>query len=132
MELALLVVLMALVIHYPQKSGPARISRKHDLDAPRIEVTFNGDYTEEMMLDTGASLTSITQETAKTLNVKPLGVGTFILADGTNVILPIGKVDSIEVGGAKVENVDVAIGGDTGLLGQSFLVSMKSSSNAMS
>jgi predicted aspartyl protease len=119
MELALLMLLIALVIHYPHKSGPARIKRGDDL-TPRIDVTFNGDYEEEMMLDTGASLTTITQDMAKTLKVKPVGEGVFTLADGKKVKMPIGEVDSIEVGGAKVENVAVAIGGDTPLLGQNF------------
>jgi aspartyl protease family protein len=119
MELALLIVLMALVIHYPRKSGPARINRKSDLDVPRIEVTFNDNQTEEMILDTGASITTITPKMAKNLNVTLLGAGKFTLADGSHVVMPVGKVDSIEVGGAKVENVQVAIGGDA-LLGQSF------------
>ncbi|WP_414587525.1 TIGR02281 family clan AA aspartic protease [Scytonema sp. PCC 10023] len=120
MELALLMLLIALVIHYPRKSGPAQIKRGDDL-TPRIDVTFNDDYQQEMMLDTGASLTTITQEMAKTLKVKPVGEGVFILADGKKVKMPIGEVKSIEVGGAKAENVEVAIGGgDTPLLGQSF------------
>lgn len=111
--------LIALVIHYPRKSGPARIKRGDDL-TPRIEVTFNDDYKEEMVLDTGASLTTITQDMAKTLKVKPVGEGVFILADGKKVKMPIGEVKSIEVGGAKVDNVKVAIGGGDALLGQNF------------
>ena len=118
MELALLVLLMALVIHFPRKSGPARVLREDSL-TPRIEVTFNDEHKEEMMLDTGASLTTITQNMAKTLKVKPLGEGVFTLADNKQVKMPIGKVESIEVGGAKVENVVVAIG-NVPLLGQSF------------
>jgi predicted aspartyl protease len=119
MELALLMLLIALVIHYPRKSEPARIKRGDDL-TPRIEVTFNDDYTEEMVLDTGASLTTITQDMAKTLKVKPVGEGVFILADGKEVKMPIGEVKSIEVGGTKVDNVKVAIGGGDALLGQNF------------
>ncbi|MEH1787146.1 retropepsin-like aspartic protease [Nostoc sp.] len=118
MELALLVALMALVIHYPRKSGPAPIKRGFDR-TPRIKVTFNDDYTEEMMLDTGASITTITQAMAKTLKVKPIGERYFELADGKIIKYPIGEVDSIEVGGAKLENVEVAIGGSA-LLGQNF------------
>ena len=118
MELALLVLLMALVIHFPRKSGPARVQRGDSL-TPTIEVTFNDEHKEEMMLDTGASVTTITQNMAKTLKVKPVGEQIFILADGKEVKMPIGEVKSIEVGGAKVENVEVAIG-NVPLLGQSF------------
>ncbi|MBW4626590.1 MAG: retroviral-like aspartic protease family protein [Brasilonema octagenarum HA4186-MV1] len=118
MELALLVLLMALVIHFPRKSGPARVQRGNSL-TPRIEVTFNDEHKEEMILDTGASVTTITQNMAKTLKVKPVGEAVFTLADNKQVKMPIGKVESIEVGGAKVENVVVAIG-NVPLLGQSF------------
>ena len=112
---------MALVIHYPRKSGPARISREDDFDTPKIDVTFNSVYTEEMTLDTGASFTTITEKMAQTLNVKKEGEAEFIFADGSTKKWPVGIVDSIEVGGAKVENVVVAINsGSTKLLGQSF------------
>ncbi|NJM73942.1 MAG: hypothetical protein HC862_29680 [Scytonema sp. RU_4_4] len=118
MELALLIILMALVIHFPRKSGPARIQRGDNL-TPIIEVIFNDEHKEEMILDTGATFTTITQNMAKTLKVKPLGEQVFTLADGKTVKMPIGEVQSIEVGGAKVENVRVAIG-NMPLLGQTF------------
>ncbi|MBR8841044.1 MAG: retroviral-like aspartic protease family protein [Stigonema ocellatum SAG 48.90 = DSM 106950] len=122
MGTALLILLMALVIHYPRKSGPARIKREGEFDPPKIDVTFNGDYKEEMELDTGASLTQITEKMAKTLNVKKVGDTEFTFADGSKKKWPIGIVDSIEVGGAKEENVIVAINTDSNikLLGQSF------------
>ncbi|NMF65290.1 retropepsin-like aspartic protease family protein [Brasilonema octagenarum] len=118
MELALLVLLMAMVIHFPRKSGPAIIKRESD-DLPRIKATFNDDYQQEMILDTGASVTTITQNMAKTLKVKPVGEAVFTLADNKQVKMPLAEVESIEVGGAKVENVLVAIG-NVPLLGQSF------------
>ncbi|MBP5976627.1 retroviral-like aspartic protease family protein [Brasilonema sp. CT11] len=117
MELVLLVLLMALVIHFPRKSGPAIIKREND-DLPRIKATFNDDYQQEMILDTGATLTSITKKMADELKVERMGKVRIITGGGV-VVRDFGTVDSIEVGGAKVENVEVTIG-DVPLLGQSF------------
>lgn len=119
MAIALLILLIALVIHYPRQSGPARVKKSSHFDVPKIDVIFNEDYKEEMMLDTGASITTITEKMARDLNVKKESEAELILADGSKKKLPIGTVNSIEVGGAKVENVLVAIG-NSKLLGQSF------------
>lgn len=88
-----------------------------------LDVKFNGVRNYEMILDTGASITLINREMARALGVRPVSVGRFKVADDRVVELPIGYVRSVSVGGATVNNVEVAIsdGGEVGLLGQNFL-----------
>ena len=90
---------------------------------PIIEVTFNGNQQFEMILDTGASGTVITQKMASSLGVMPVGKAKANTASSKAVEFPIGYVDSIEVGGARVNRIVVAIAGsdlETGLLGHDF------------
>ncbi|MCT7950393.1 retroviral-like aspartic protease family protein [Ancylothrix sp. C2] len=87
-----------------------------------IDVTFNNQQTFEMILDTGASGTVITKAMASALNVVPEGVIVASTPSDQAVQFPIGKVRSIEVGGASIQNVTVAIATqlEIGLLGQDF------------
>jgi clan AA aspartic protease (TIGR02281 family) len=90
---------------------------------PVIEVTFNGGQVFEMIVDTGASGTVITQEMAQSLGVVPEGEVTADTASGKGVKFATGRVRSIGVPGIVAKNVRVAIGGDAlelGLLGQDF------------
>ncbi|NMG18643.1 retropepsin-like aspartic protease [Brasilonema bromeliae] len=90
---------------------------------PIIEVTFNGTQPFEMILDTGASGTVITQKMANALGVVQVGKAKANTANSKAVEFPIGYVDSMEVAGAKVNHVAVAIAGadlETGLLGHDF------------
>lgn len=90
---------------------------------PIIEVTFNGNQRFDMILDTGASGTVITQEMAFALGVVPVGKAKANTASSKAVVFPIGYVDSIEVGGVIVHQTAVAIAGsdlETGLLGHDF------------
>ncbi|MGK7918436.1 MAG: TIGR02281 family clan AA aspartic protease [Trichodesmium sp.] len=91
--------------------------------SPVIDVTFNGDQTYEMILDTGATSTLITEDMAKALNILPFDTGTFTLADGKNVELGIGIVSSISAGGLTINQLRIAISPpskELGLLGQNF------------
>jgi predicted aspartyl protease len=122
MEFAVAVLLAILIIHYPRNDGPAKIKRRSG-GCPIIDVTFNGEYEQEMLVDTGASKTTINKKMADNLNVKPVKDGYFIMASGKVEKFPIGFVDSIEVNGTKVDNVEVAIldsSKEVGLLGQNF------------
>lgn len=88
-----------------------------------IDVTFNGNQTVEMVVDTSASGTIITAAMAKSLGVVQEAEVITETADGKGVTLPIGKVKSIAVAGAIQEDFPVAIGGaevEVGLLGQDF------------
>jgi predicted aspartyl protease len=90
---------------------------------PIIEVTFNGNRQFEMIVDTGASGTVITQSMANALEVVPIGKAKANTASSKAVEFPIGYVDSMAVAGVTVDKVAVAIAGselETGLLGHDF------------
>lgn len=91
---------------------------------PIIDVTFNGQRTLEMIVDTGASATVVTQKNAKLLDIVPVGKARVNTASERNVTVPVGFVDSIEINGALVKHIPVAIAGpelDIGLLGHDVL-----------
>ena len=73
-----------------------------------------------MLFDTGASGTLITPAMANAIGVVIVGEATVQIADGSQVAMPIGYIDSIEVGGLVKEGVLVGIGGNVALLGQDF------------
>ena len=105
------------------KDGIIRAKIKRRISAtPVIEVTFNGLQTFEMILDTGASGTLITQAMARSLQVKPIGVVHAGIADGSTLQFKIGRVQSISVNGLIAKNLEVAIAPsmDVGLLGHDF------------
>ncbi|MBE9125664.1 MULTISPECIES: retropepsin-like aspartic protease family protein [unclassified Coleofasciculus] len=90
---------------------------------PVIEVTFNGEQTFEMVVDTGASGTVVTQAMAQSLGIVPEGEVVADTASAKGVKFPIGKVKSIGVEGAVQNDFPVAIAGsdlELGLLGQDF------------
>lgn len=91
---------------------------------PVIDVTFNSGQTFEMIIDTGASGTVITQAMAQSLGVVREGEVTANTASGKGIKFSTGKVESIAVEGIVAKDVRVAIGGpdlELGLLGQDFL-----------
>ena len=77
-----------------------------------------------MIVDTGASGTVITQQTAAALGVVPTATAKANTASARNVEYSIGQVSSIQVNGAVVKDVAVAIAPspelETGLLGHDF------------
>ncbi|WP_170861330.1 retropepsin-like aspartic protease [Geitlerinema sp. PCC 9228] len=89
---------------------------------PVVEVTFNGNQTFEMLFDTGASGILISEQVAQELGVEPEGTAIVETASDREAEFQTGRVDSVEAGGLKRENIRVAIGNriDLGLLGQSF------------
>lgn len=90
---------------------------------PIVEVTFNGQQQFEMIVDTGASGTVITQEMANALGIVPVGKAKANTASSRAVEFPVGYVNSMAVGGVIVNKVAVAIAGaelETGLLGHDF------------
>lgn len=97
--------------------------KRRQRGTPVIDVTFNGTQTFEMVVDTGASGTVITQAMAKSLNIVPDGAVTANTASAKGVTFRTGIVESIAVNGAVERKVRVSIGGaelDIGLLGQDF------------
>jgi hypothetical protein len=90
---------------------------------PIVTVTFNGQQQFDMIVDTGASGTVITQQMANALGVVTVGKAKANTASSKGVEFPIGYVDSMAVGGVIVNRVPVAIAGaelETGLLGHDF------------
>ncbi len=90
---------------------------------PIIDVTFNGKQSFEMIVDTGASGSVITQRMAKLLGVIAVGKAKANTASAQSVEFPIGYVDSMEAGGVEVKKVAVAIAPEqlqNGLLGHDF------------
>ena len=107
----------------PVDTGIYRIPiKRRSGNTPIIDVTFNGKKTFEMIFDTGASGTLITQSMANALQLKPSGTLQASIADGSIIKLKTGQVKSIGAGGAEVNNVRVAIApkAETGLLGHDF------------
>ncbi|HEY9810361.1 MAG TPA: retropepsin-like aspartic protease [Halomicronema sp.] len=102
------------------KSGVFQVPiKRRDGGIPVIDVMFNGKQKFEMLLDTGASITKITEAMAKTLGVVADGKIRAQVASGDFVDFPTGKVSQINVGGAVASNVQVSIG-SVPLLGQNF------------
>lgn len=92
-------------------------------NTPVIQVTFNGNQRFEMIVDTGASGTLITQRMAQALGVVPVAAAMVDTASERGVTVPLGYVNSIEVNGAVAQDVLVAIAGPQlgiGLLGHDF------------
>ncbi|AUT03420.1 hypothetical protein CLI64_25075 [Nostoc sp. CENA543] len=90
---------------------------------PVVSVTFNGQQQFDMIVDTGASGTVITQAMANALGVIPVGKAKANTASSRAVEFPIGYLDSMTLGGVTVNRVPVAIAGtelETGLLGHDF------------
>lgn len=88
---------------------------------PVIEVNFNDRYNFEMMLDTGASVTALTRQMAKTLKIKPEGSVQMHTPSDT-IYVPWSTVNSVKTGGIKSKKVAIIVSPalDMGLLGQNF------------
>jgi clan AA aspartic protease (TIGR02281 family) len=95
------------------------------------ETILNGRIKQNFIVDTGASFTLISKQAAKELGLTIDENTPFIpVASVSSVILtPLMTLNSVRVGKAEVENVDVLIynmpSGQEGLLGNSFLNKFK-------
>ena len=106
----------------PGQVFQAKILRR-EAGTPIIGVTFNGNQTFEMIVDTGASGTVITQRMAAMLRLVPVAKLKFDTASAKGIELQLGKVHTMEVNGATAQGLLVAIAGpqlETGLLGHDF------------
>ncbi|MEH1800420.1 MAG: retropepsin-like aspartic protease [Nostoc sp.] len=111
------------IIAAPSDNRVFRVSIKRRFGGtPVIDVTFNDKKTFEMIVDTGASGTIITQGMANTLKLQATGTMQAQIADGSEVEFPTSKVKSIAVGGVTAHNLQVAIApkASIGLLGHDF------------
>lgn len=90
---------------------------------PIVEIVFDGNQRFDMLFDTGASSTLITEAMARALRLKAVGLTPKGVADGAVVLLPFAFVKSIEVDGRLKRKLEVAIAPPAmpiGLLGQDF------------
>jgi len=77
-----------------------------------LDVTFNGKVTEEMVFDTGASLTVLPTDLAKKIGLTPSDSDPTIqchIADGSIVDAKKMTIPSIRVGKFTVKNVECAV-----------------------
>lgn len=100
------------------KKFQAKIKRRES-GVPVIDVTFNGKQKFEMLLDTGASQTMITTDMADALGIVQVSTEKAVVASGDVIDSPVGRVNSIRVGDATVNDASVFIGASP-LLGQNF------------
>ncbi|MCU0551730.1 MAG: retroviral-like aspartic protease family protein [Leptolyngbya sp. Prado105] len=92
--------------------------RKNNI--PVVDVLFNNNQRFEMMVDTGASATMITQEMARQLGARSIGETQAMTAAGITTV-QIAMVQSISISGKTIRDVPVSIGPlDIGLLGHDF------------
>jgi hypothetical protein len=112
-----------LVVQEPAEKAFTIPIKRRAGGTPVIDVTFNGNQQFEMIVDTGASATVITQRMATALAVVPVGRAKANTASSKAVEFPIGYINSMEVEGVRVSKIPVAIAGtqlETGLLGHDF------------
>lgn len=84
-----------------------------------VTLTGNGGTQQfNMLFDTGASLTLITPEMADAVGALVIGSIPVTVADGRQVQIPLGYIDTLKVGDLVVRDLRVGIGGDVALLGQ--------------
>jgi aspartyl protease family protein len=108
-----------------QPQGFVAIKRRSG-GVPVIDVVFNQRRTFEMMVDSGASITTITRPMARALGIGASQIVdrvTFKTANGLTQ-MPIVYLNAVTVGGLTKAQVPVAIAGsdmEMGLLGQDFL-----------
>jgi aspartyl protease family protein len=108
-----------------QTPGLVKIKRR-SAGVPVIDVVFNRRIAFEMLVDSGASITTITRPMAKALGIgtaQVLEYVTFSTANGKTQ-MPIVYLNAVSVGGLTTTKVPVAIAGpdmEMGLLGQDFL-----------
>lgn len=78
---------------------------------PFVRVMINGKGPFRFVLDTGASLSVISDQAAQRLGMRPVARGGMARAVGGSGSFPIiyGLVDSLEIGTAKIETVPVYI-----------------------
>ena len=96
---------------------------RRDKGIPVVSTLLAGNRSSQrvtMLFDTGASGTLITPAMANSIGALIVGEATVQIADGSRVDMPIGYIDSIEVGGLVKEGLLVGIGGNVALLGQDF------------
>jgi aspartyl protease family protein len=113
-------------------TGSIPVTRKVG-NALYVTVVFNDKHTQEMIVDSGASMGSLPRETAARLGIRPRDTDptiTMQLADGSTIQGTVVTVESIRVGTFTARNVRCTVLGPEAtnalaLLGMSFLGNFK-------
>jgi tetratricopeptide (TPR) repeat protein len=94
-------------------SGPEVTSTSFDLrgNRPFLKVTINGKESMRFVIDTGASLSVLSDKAAERLGIKPVARGGNARAVGGTGSFPIiyGVIDSLAIGEARIDLVPVYI-----------------------
>jgi predicted aspartyl protease len=96
--------------------------KRRNNGVPIIDVKFNNRHTFEMMLDTGATVITVTPEIAEALNLKTLDIVSVSTPSDKEIKMPLSKVNIVSAGNMTVNNLEAIIADslDIGLLGQNF------------
>jgi tetratricopeptide (TPR) repeat protein len=88
-----------------------------------VEVKFNDQYTFDLIVDTGATQTTLSNHMARIMNLPITRYSLAQVADGRMIRVGYARVATIAVGAAQLRNIEVSVlESDTdGLLGQDFL-----------
>ena len=86
---------------------------------PVIDVTLNDQQTFPMLVDTGASITTITPQMARAIRFRAQGSERVRVGSGEVIEMPRGRISSLRAGEAQSNNLTVLVG-STPLLGQNF------------
>ncbi|HXM74279.1 MAG TPA: retropepsin-like aspartic protease, partial [Chthoniobacterales bacterium] len=73
-----------------------------------VDIYANGRGPFQFAIDTGTSTTAITPELAKQLGIKSSPIGP-VTTGGAQIDVTAGKLQSFQVGGAKVDNMAVVV-----------------------
>jgi hypothetical protein len=80
-------------------------------EVPRIDVRMNGRKNTFAIVDSGAVLSIVSESLAQSLPIRRIGKfqGTFFGLLDEPIMVDFGVLDSLEIGGIRIENVPVAI-----------------------
>ena len=92
----------------------------------RLQASINSGAATSWMLDTGATIVSITQETADALGLKPIRRVELTYGDGRKGTEAIVVIDKLQIGDVFLRNVEATVGGKVNLIGKNFLDSFSS------
>ena len=89
---------------------------------PVVEARFNDQYAFEMLFDTGATVTVITESMARELDLEKTGRLPFQTASNNLIYFDTARVSSVKIENKETNNLNIAIAPtlDIGLLGQDF------------
>ena len=123
----------AAYLYFDARQKPTIISARADLAGGQVVIprSRDGHYyirgairgqTVDFMVDTGASIVSVSRAVARKANL-PAGIPANFSTAGGTVAGEVVAEQSVEAGGIVVEGISVGVGihGDVGLLGQNFL-----------